>query len=310
MLVVRGRDAAGTDYDDLSIWLDPDVTNLGTPHYAGTGVFREQYGVDAINAFSGFRIRAAINPAGYSAMVDELRIGTSFETGLPSAETPGPVNSVGVDLGRNQGQDLYNFWAEAPDKVVQWDAADKTNPSQSFDEFGGFTATFTEALEGGNGSIDARIRTAVSGPRGNLLEDAFKDGFGLKMTIEGLDAGLYQLTTYHHDNNTGNEFRGSLDIVVSDAEGGDRLVADELMQTYGDTDENYASATFLITADGANDVVVRFLNGDVTAEEGNETEIWLNGFTVTAVPEPGIAATLVAGMLLLGVCRLRGRPRD
>ena len=88
-----------------------------------------------------------VNPVGYSAFVDEVRIGTTFETGLPSGGgTPGPADSLGVDLGRNTGQDFYNFWTEAPDMVVQWDAADKTNPSRSFDEFGRFTATFTEAL--------------------------------------------------------------------------------------------------------------------------------------------------------------------
>ena len=279
MLVVKAQDIAANQYDNLSIWLDPsDLTNLGTADHTGTGIFREQFAVDEINAFSNFRIQAMMNPTGYSAVIDELRIGTSLDADV-TAEATGAVQKLGVDLGRitdTDKQDIYNFWAENPDTVIPWDAISDTEQSMSFDEFGGHTVSFCEG--NGSGTIDARNRNDVSGAHGNLLEDAFKDANGLQMTIEGLEAGRYTITTYHHDNNNDNDFRGSLDIFVTDADTIDRQVVDELIQTFGSSDDNFASATFSFISNGTDDILIRFLNGDLAGTD--ETEAWLNGYVL------------------------------
>ena len=121
-----------------------------------------------------------------------------------------------------------------------------------------------------------------------MLEDAFKDAFGLKMTFEGLEAGDYTITTYHHDRN--EEFRGSLDVLVTDTDGANRLVVNELMQTIGPSDSNFAFANFTFSANGVDDVILRFVKGSVPGAD--ETEVWLNGFFLeheSPTPRPGDA---------------------
>ena len=78
------------------------------------------------------------------------------------------------------------------------------------------------------------------------------------------------------------------------------------MQTIGDGSDGYASADFAFHADGTNDVVIHFLNGDIPSDE--ETEAWLCGYSI--VPEPGIGVLLLAGAVLLAVCRLGRKPRN
>ena len=86
------------------------------------------------------------------------------------------------------------------------------------------------------------------------------------------------------------EFRGSLDVFVTDT-AGDRQVVNELMQTLGPWDDGYAYTNFTFNANGVDDVVLRFLNGDVSAEEGNETEVWMNGFLLLHEPARRTRAT-------------------
>ena len=124
--------------------------------------------------------------------------------------------------------------------------------------------------------IDSRNRDDVdeSIPLHDLLDDAFKEGNPFDMVIKNLDAGMYTMTTYHHDpeEDVQND-DGTLNINVQDADG-TRLVADHLQQSWGPKPSFVAVASFRFRADGVNDIVITFADNN----DGIHNEAFLNGF--------------------------------
>ncbi|QNN22487.1 PEP-CTERM sorting domain-containing protein [Planctomycetales bacterium ZRK34] len=179
------------------------------------------------------------------------------------------------------------------------------------------TNTYTSSI----GTVDVTLSAPnVGGPITNLgfrnrgtLTGAFADASDLLgdeakangltdtadnslfLTLSGLDAGVYEITTFHHDQAVAN---GIIDILLSDALGSDQLVVDDLIQTGGSAPTSIATATFNFTANGIDDIIIELLEVQAI---NDHAEAVLNGFQLTfvhAIPEPASASLLgFAGVL-------------
>ncbi len=138
----------------------------------------------------------------------------------------------------------------------------------------------------------------VAGPLGPLVDDYLFPSFSdIFIELSGLAAGTYSMTTYHHQ--AGATAVATFAGITVDTGTGAMSVATDVPISIGFTPESISSATFQFTADGVNDVVVEFLNG-----QDPPSLAVVNGFTLSQIPEPGGAMLLAIGMgLFLGVWR-------
>lgn len=157
-------------------------------------------------------------------------------------------------------------------------------------------------------SLDFRDRGAVTytdpdlGSIGSLLQDQVKNQNGdLILTLTGLAAGQYEMTSWHHDQ-SGGATNNILNILVSDAVGLGRDVADGLVVSGGSTPALATHATYSIFSNGVDPITITFHNADTNGD----LETPLNGFQIQAIPAP---AALPAGLALLGLAGLRRRRR-
>jgi len=157
-----------------------------------------------------------------------------------------------------------------------------------------FDADFTIAFD----SVDTRQRGAVdpSVPLAAMLRSAFKRANPITMRIQSLNAGTYEMTMWHHDGN--NDSKPSIDILVSDADEVNRLVVDDLLQSWGPGPvfsagvgpAEPAVSTFLFRSDGANEVVITVQdNNNVEALYGGSSsfnEAFIAGFQIAVATPP------------------------
>jgi MYXO-CTERM domain-containing protein len=159
-------------------------------------------------------------------------------------------------------------------------------------------------------AVDWRDRgnSTNTDPFVRLGEDFVKNNAGdITLTLTGLLAGEYEMTTYHADPD--NTQSSVIEVFVSDANGFDILAADTGNAgtafggvnglTAGGLDGTAASFTFV--SDGINPVSIR-LNGT-----GGDTEVPLNGFSLsrTDIPEPASAMLGMLGLAALAARRRR-----
>ena len=156
----------------------------------------------------------------------------------------------------------------------------------------------------------------------NLLEDFVAGDFDegksgdLTLTLHDLKAGLYTITTYHHDGLDTSYFcHGPFDIKITDADRiGVEIVSDVLntadqatlfdrRDSPNDSVADPTTATFNFRANGTDDVDIFF---DYETPEKFHMVV-LNGFELM-IPEPSSWILLVTGGLsLLLWCRRRKR---
>ena len=177
---------------------------------------------------------------------------------------------VRVDL--SESGDVERGWIDWNTDGVRLgnqDASRRFQNEADFDE--DFTIDFIAIDSRNRGDVDASI------PKQDLLEDAFKESDPFDMVFKDLDAGIYTITTYHHDpkEDAVND-DGTINITVQDADG-TRLVADHLQQSWGQKPSFVGIATFRFRADGINTVVITF--GD--NNDGIHNEAYLNGFELS-----------------------------
>jgi len=150
-------------------------------------------------------------------------------------------------------------------------------------------------------------------PLGDLLEDLVAGVFGggsggdLRLTLSDLEAGLYEITTYHHDPLT---IEGRIDIDVDDALGTHADVVTGLLQNAGYDNPTVAEATYQFVANGTDDIVITFDQTGYPEHEYGTPAAVLSGFTLTLVPEPSTvipepAALVIWALGLLGLFRWR-----
>ncbi len=209
---------------------------------------------------------------------DALRIATGFQA----------ATKLSVDIGPD-GQELQSGFQP-------WDVGatgdDVTGIEKEFTQFGGFTARLEEDPSGG---ISIRNRSAGSSLLDDLARDGVKEYGGLRLIFDDLGHGIYELTTYHHDQ-LDVAGGGMYEIFLGDS--ATPLVS--IGQTGGDIAP--ASATYRFLTDESGTTYFRFV-GD---------EVWLNGFelsAIAAVPEPSALLLLVLGGFCL-IGRRGGRSRS
>ncbi len=123
------------------------------------------------------------------------------------------------------------------------------------------------------------------------------------MTLEfdGLSAGLYEITTYHHTTHNGVWMEITLDDAL-----GSHVIDSHYDIPLGSTPAD-ASRTFQFLANGTDPVQVNFFRPTFTDGLAvAHRHAALNGFALIAIPEPSsfLLATLgTIGLLSLGRCR-------
>jgi hypothetical protein len=172
----------------------------------------------------------------------------------------------------------------------------------------------TNAAGADVGGIDWRDRGNSSNGAADLVmlgEDFVKNNLGIiRLTLFGLPAGLYEMTSYHLDAdfdqaeqinimvNTGEGFvdteaMASADFLIG---GVNSLTTDNILGT---------SATFSFLANGADNVTILF-----DSSQSPDDEVPLNGFRLNfqgvQIPEP---ATATLGLMAIGALATRVRRR-
>ena len=175
-----------------------------------------------------------------------------------------------VDLS-DTGRDVEPGW-------LDWNAGARLGDvelSRNFaTSFGDITIVFPDT--------DTRFRAQVADtvPLHDLLDDSFKQSDVLVMRIEGLDPGLYAVTTYHHDaiSNQGDN-DGTFNIIVDDARGS-KVIAEQLPQSWGAEPESVVSVSFTVVSNGGTVVVTFDQNQGSNINEPTWDEVFLNGFII------------------------------
>ena len=197
-----------------------------------------------------------------------------------------PADEVNVDFGES-GQ-------QRQDDFLVFDASD--NDAASIERGQNYIASFGDdnVVHVEIGGADRAISRGVSHDHalGDLADSWFgNQGGNTTLTLTGLEAGTYQMTTYHHD---AEGQQGTFNVLVD----GDEVLAD-ITNTTGTLSpgDSIATADFSFTADGTNPVVLTY----------EMTDSWtiVNGMTL--IPEPASLALLGAGGLVLLSRRNRQR---
>jgi hypothetical protein len=144
------------------------------------------------------------------------------------------------------------------------------------------SADFDPSFTAEVGICDWRQRgNKPSGDYPLVLWDAVKSSSAFNLTFTDLKAGLYQITTFHHDGNT-SDAKPTINITVSDALSSGRRVIEGLQQTWGPVGQTPATATFTFTSDGVGSVVIRLVDNN-NASNSSWNEAFLNGFILDSL---------------------------
>jgi len=209
------------------------------------------------------------------------------------------AHDLRLDFGTTTGDDQTGY-----SLFERGSGASGTTSSPQSETFGSLLGAgdmVTVSLSAVDGDLRWRDRGDVTNhPQGDMLEDLVAGIFGgasggdLEMTLSDLEAGPYEITTYHHDPLT---IEGRIDIDVDDALGAHADVVTGLLQSAGYDNPTVAEATFQFVANGTDDIVITFDQTGYPAHEFGTPAAVLSGFTLTLVPEPSALMLLATGVL-------------
>jgi hypothetical protein len=223
----------------------------------------------------------------------------------------GVSDGAGVGTTPNDVQDGFSSFAfNATASNASGDEVNSTGLTDS-QSFGAVTVTVQVAEAGfnepdpGGLPVHAEYRdrngevTTTAPDLGNLVEDfVFARNGPLTVTLSGVPAGPYSMTTYHHDPVFGGYTAGPITVNGTEVSGGGVPITNGFGAAGPVTP---SSRTFDFTATGG-DVVLVFAEGD------NGSNPILNGFSLTAVPEPAAAALALLTAPLVMRRRRQSRP--
>ena len=177
-----------------------------------------------------------------------------------------------VDIGQQDATGVQSGW-------VGWsEPAQVSRVSRTITLSADFDPSFTADV----GICDWRQRgNKPSGDYPLVLWDAVKSSSAFNLTFTDLKAGLYQITTFHHDGNT-SDAKPTINITVSDALSSGRRVIEGLQQTWGPVGDFPAMATFTFKSDGVGSVVIRLVDNN-NAPNSSWNETFLNGFILDSL---------------------------
>ena len=168
--------------------------------------------------------------------------------------------------------------------------------------FGLIGVTVTDP-SGSNGLIFVDDGT-VNGTYGKLIEDyVIPSGLNLRVTISGLAAGTYSMTTYHHIPTLSSQ--QSLTGITVDTGTGATTVAQDVPVYNGFSPTSIGSANFEFSADGTNNVVMTVQGRSFTTVSGVLNGFELSAQDASAVPEPSSALLMSFGVLGFLLHRVR-----
>jgi len=211
--------------------------------------------------------------------------------------TANPQPGLKVDIGAN-GHDVQSGFYSFP----------RGSSAGADDETQRFLSSF-----GNDGTVDVTLTNAnvfrdrpgdVTHPLGDLTEDFFAHQDNMTLTLSGLSAGEYRITTYHHDVTVNHDVIG---VRLTDANNTATDLGLTVDQTTGTNPADVASLGFAFEADGVNDVAIQFFE----VNSLGTPSIVLNGFDLTSavIPEPATLAVL--GLAVAGLGRyVRTRRRS
>lgn len=260
----------GTNQERLTLWVNPTFES-DNPVLQLT----DDIGADTIGNLVELNYNVGSDG---TKRWEDLRIGTDFQS----------TNSLRVDIGPN-GQQVEEGY-------LRWDVGtngdNDATISRFFRQLGGVTITLESGdLETSGDGLDIRQRASAGGALDALKTDAVKEVDGVRMIFEGLERGLYELTTFHHDSASAGDqttlyLNGATDPLAS------------VWMSQGNA--NPVSITYLIESNSLGYAEVLLDGG----------EAFLNGFELTAlasVPEPSSLLLVLLGGL--GLVIRRGRLR-
>lgn len=166
--------------------------------------------------------------------------------------------------------------------------------------FGSIGVTVSDPFSSSNGLYFYDWGT-IDVPYGRLAEDlVYPSGLDLYVTLSGLAAGLYSMTTYHHFPSFSNQY--SLEGITIDTGTGATMVAQNVPVSTGYSPTFIGTASFQFLADGSHDIVMTVHGDSLSTVRGV-----LNGFEVSSVPEPSTVLLLVTAVLgFVFISRLAG----
>lgn len=120
----------------------------------------------------------------------------------------------------------------------------------------------------------------------------------LMVTLGNLEAGVYEITSYHHDP---QDLMGDLNVLVNGVE--------TAMVSMGNGDPGVAappsSVSFLVTSDGTSPIDIEYALAEFSLGPPLQAFPLINGIEVTRIPEP--ATLWLAGLGAVGLMVLRLR---
>ncbi len=146
----------------------------------------------------------------------------------------------------------------------------------------------------GNGGLYVDFASNVTGPLGNLAEDALIAPLSdILIDLDGLSAGTYAITTWHHVVVPASAVNG-FDVNVLIGSSGPQTVANNVQWSSGSNPSGITSVDYAVQIGNGENLRIQLdsIGGSLTA---------LSGFTVTSIPEPSslvTATACLASMLL------------
>jgi hypothetical protein len=171
--------------------------------------------------------------------------------------------------------------------------------------FGSIGVTVADPSPTSNGLYFVDEGTVI-GAYGELAEDfVIPSGLNLRVTLSGLAAGTYSMTTYHHIPSLSAQ--QSLTGITVDTGSGATTVAQNVPVYNGFSPTSIGSANFEFSADGTNNVVMTVRGRSFSTVSGVLNGFELSSQDASAVPEPSSVVLMSVGALGLLLHQIRRR---